>query len=269
MLIILTSGLLAVTEQELIREVKKRINLVDQGASPDILDEFTTEGYPFAYYLITHKKIPLLANLLEKGANPTCAEGVRGTKYFLITALQYDSISAVETLLSHNAHPDRAYKNTPLLQAINALSNIGNKGNKIEIINILLKYNADPNLTIDSKDTPLMSAIRGLLSWQNNKKPINCFQKEINTKIKDHEYLIGLLLYYGADPYLKNTLGVSAFDLAHQNNLYKLTNLLEQAQERLINKLHRLLSCGKTPFPSEIALLIAQHRYAYKSSKTK
>lgn len=164
-----------------------------------------------------------------------------------------DNLEIFKLLIFNGANINELSQNfyTPLNTAI--------REKNYEAVKILLENNADPNLEDKVCDTPLMVAIKNLNSRiifiTENDKLIN-----LN--------IIKLLLYYGANPYLKNLYEDSAFNKAKDENLENIVTLFENSKKNLVNKLTKLLSKGylnlnnkKIILPKDIAQLIAQFRY--------
>lgn len=119
-------------------------------------------------------------SLLNDGISPN-STNQRGTTV-LTMAILYDHVPIVHLLLKHGANPDRP----PVLHYAVI------KGN-LNIVEILLWYNADSNCKNSRGDTPLHVASR-------------------------HNYLaiVEKLLQYQADPYIEDQRGWTADDLTSE-----------------------------------------------------
>lgn len=233
---------------KLIKKFEKRCQQVEKDADPSILN-------PLLHDLLFKNELRLLENALQKGADPNYS---LKNESLLITAIQLFDCEAITILLKYGADPNKIEQmHTPLLRMHTPLLKASHY--PLCILESLLKHKADPNIRsgyLCSPPTALLSIIQKLFPTQY----CGYSRPEINRA--EHIEAIKLLLYHGANPNIKYR-GKSAIDIAQQNDDLGLVKLLSEAQPILINKLHALLSRGETPFPSEIALKIAQFRYEY------
>jgi ankyrin repeat protein len=173
----------------------------------------------------------------------------------LMCSIYYQLFNLIEPLLKAGANPDICDKNkyTPLLYSA--------ENKNYQGIKLLLEYKADPNLQDIHKRTAI--SIIAEYDWDV------ADEHDYNHK-KD---ILKILLYHGADPFIKNNNGQTILDklyykLNKKNPGYErlahTIKLLEHAHANRVKTLTSLLSRGITPFPYDIALLIAEIRYAIK-----
>ena len=198
-------------------------------------------------WLNKKNNIGLLRRALQSGANPNYIQKDNIQFFPLLTAVIERSSPAVDLLLKYNANPNQ-YHTVMGTPLMLASDNIHFS---LPIIKSLLQHNAKPNLKLSLKrDTPLISIVENLLSLKHSKRS----QWEKKRKKADYLEAIQLLLEHDADPHIKNDRGQSAITIAQHNNDQGLANLLSEGQPILINKLDALLS-KKKRHPRQILLL--------------
>ncbi len=193
------------------------------------------------------KAINNLKLLLETGMHP---DRYVNNDYYatpLQVVIGHRNIEAAELLLKHGANPN--ILNYMGKSSFHLLEQPYTREDLI-IAELLLKYNADPN----SKD------------WNSN-----TILHEIANNYIDmlsfndiYEKMINLVLYHGANPYIKNIWENTPIDILKKRGHKKLAERLENAGRNLRAMLVKLLSRGKTPFNRDVASVIAQFRYSYK-----
>ena len=148
------------------------------------------------FNIISTNNILGLRTLLEDGLDPNIRNhpiyirGERAEETALMYATTYGHIDIVRLLLEYNADPNITDSDgETALTMAVPLHRFDNEG----IVKTLLEYNADPNLQNVNGNTPLIKAT-----------------------IFNQIYIVHLLLDNGADPFMKNIRGDTALDLAER-----------------------------------------------------
>ncbi len=163
-------------------------------------------------------------------------------------AIEHRNIEIVEILLKYGVNPNTL--NYMGRSSFHLLKQPYAKEDLI-IAELLLKYNADPN----SKDWSSSTILHEIANSYNDELP----------SFNDiYEKMINLVLYHGANPYIKNVWEYTPIDILKKRNYPKLAKRLENAGKNLRAMLVKLLSRGKTPFNRDVASVISQFRYSYK-----
>ena len=148
------------------------------------------------FNIIRTNNILGLRTLLEDGLDPNIrnhpiyvsTRGWEEEETALMIATTFGHIDIVRLLLDYNADPNiKDYEGETALAMAVPLDRFDNEG----IVKTLLEYNADPNLQNVNGNTPLIKAT---------------IFNQIN--------IVHLLLDNGADPFIKNIRGDTALDLA-------------------------------------------------------
>lgn len=140
-----------------------------------------------------------LRNDLVKGVSPN--ESGRDRIPMLLLAVGNGHLSTVKLLLEHGADPDRKAPDGTTALSMAALSG------RADIAAALLDAGADPDRPGSNRDVPLLIATRA-----NNLSVV--------------EVLIG----HGADLYETDVTGRSALDLAEENHMREIADLLRNAE---------------------------------------
>ena len=187
----------------------------------------------------------LLKELLLNGANPNIKCIVWGSPLHACCQ-DIPNVAGAELLLNSGANVDTRmtdlalYNRPPLSRSAEYMLT--------DLVKLFLERGADPDLEdLGSRgDTPLLYAL------------VNSKRYPQTTKV-----IIGLLLFYGADPLKCNKSGDNAIVVAKNLELPTFAVLLANAQKNLRANLTKVLSRGNTPFDKDNAALIAHHRYSY------
>ena len=145
------------------------------------------------FNIIDTNNILGLRTLLEDGLDPNIRNhslyiGEEGRETALMYATTFGHIDIVRLLLEYNADPNiKDYEGETAL----AMATHGTLLDNEDIVKTLLEYNSDPNLQNVNGNTPLIKAT-----------------------IFNQLYIVHLLLDNGADPFIKNIRGDTALDLA-------------------------------------------------------
>lgn len=207
--------------------------------------------------------IDFLNTLLTYGANPDTvdSDGVSCLEKALISR----KIENIKILLKYKAKVNNQsiFGYTSFHSIIIYFDTAG-----LEVIKILLSNNNDPldvNIQDNSGNTYLIYCLEEIIklkdfyNFEGTINDENCFKKKYNL----YKNTIKLLLYYGANPYTRNKSNKSSIDIAQENELFEISILMQNAKEKLRQKLTLLLSRGQSPFNKDIAKIIANFRYNY------
>lgn len=258
-----------ITDQEffLIRQKILKILNEDQDVNQHI--ELKKIGLKYLLVIFASKfknQDDILRLLIQKGAqiNIKDIQNPSPINTALNAACYYGNFEAAKILLSHGADPNLKsdFELTPLAQAIDSFSS-----NKYLISKLLLESSADANLKSGFGDSPIIKAVKKCCEYKRYIKNLSAkyknkaefWQKEYNQCLD----IIKILLYHGANPYQKNDQNKFAIEIAIDNDLKDLAQLMKNAQKILINKLTKILIRGDTPFSPDIGHIIAQLRYNY------
>ena len=187
-------------------------------------------------YATDHNSIEVLKLLLEAGLDPNIQAGENGWSCLLVACCD-NYLEVASLLLKHGANPylvEKHKKNCLMMAAQNGhteivsmllnseyidVRRIINEQTKQEwtalalaydhpeVVELLLKHNADPNIATDDGWTPLMLA---------------CQRKGVPASVE-------VLLRYHPNLDHTNNLGMSAYGLARWNNLNDIMETLEKA----------------------------------------
>ena len=194
------------------------------------------------YYAYKKYRQEAVAILLQAGADPNYNNGE-----VLYRCLHYSSLTKspfiLEMLLRAGANPNEIYfTSQPLIIAIENL--------RIDHIEILLNYGADPNLKDNKEDTALHIAV---------------MKNRIFGK-----HIVKLLLKYGADPFIKDRQGKLPIDYC-TNNKDEACKLLKEVMDPY--KLLQIYGTKKghflNKFPTDLGPKIFNYMFGLRRSKSK
>ncbi len=145
--------------------------------------------------------------LLKYGADPYFNKTTHGT--CLHTAMHVQNMDMIVELLKRNINPNIKDKwgNTPLHESDNLL-----------VSTKLLEYKADPNIKNTDGETPLYSAIR-----------------------RHDEFIVKVLLKYGADISITNDKNQSPLDFAEEAFFNIKYDIFYQSSENIVNLLKGII----------------------------
>ena len=173
--------------------------LLDKGADPNNYTEESILGWIAFTDEPIDKKISAFKLLLEAGANPNKIDDYGNIERSIFDVIDYhDNVEIVELLLKYDVDPNnKIYRTKPL--------NIASAAGAIKIVETLLSAGADPNSKNSMNgNTPLMEAL-------NN----------------NHSEIVELLLSANADPNLVNYDRDTALMYAIGNDNFLHTNIIE------------------------------------------
>lgn len=210
--------------------------------------------YVSVHDIVSHKELNNVLETMLKRRMPVDAIGpnnTANTALFRLCCHKEPNINGIALLLRFGANPNglinpqTGHVRTPLIEAL--------KNDHITVVKLLLEHKADPNIPeIDHRSitTALMYAVE--------KAHYN----------KAYDFVVRLLLYHGANPFIKNKAGDNAIDKAKYHKLDKLALLMTHARKHLISHLTFLLSGTKTDAKYferyAAACIIAEQRYHYE-----
>ncbi len=220
------------------------IKLIEENG--DLNSDLLPGATPLSEMAYNSKDADLLELLLKKGADPNIS--AKTGSYPLNNAVFNKNLKGIIILIKYGANTNiKGYLEQSSLNFIflNYIHKYSSKD--LEILKVLLQAEANPN-NKDLFGTPSHEAVKEI-----KKDPSNVILKE----------MLNILLYHGADPYIKDSNNKTSIDIARENGDEKLAKHLENAGKNLRASLIKLLSIGKTPFNRDIASVIAKFRYNY------
>ena len=159
--------------------------------------------------------------MLNDGANPD-STSLDGRESALNVALKRADVPMTELLLIRNASPKKIGKISTIPFHM-ATSSPGNTGRQILLIRALVNAKADINEKDSMGRTPIFNLV---------------------TKVYSNFPVIEEMIRLGADPTIKNSKGVTAIDLAIENNVSETT--IEYMRNYKENKGKSLTKFGNT-----------------------
>lgn len=195
--------------------------MLRRGASPNHVDD----GRPLLWYAINTGNVILVRELLKAGADIHQRTATEGDS-MLGTAAYAGGVLVIEALLGAGADPNERFRGGRLTAL--GMAALGDQG---MVCSALIKAGADPN------GWNLWPT-----RWYGAERPVNGARRGRTALMIAASYgyakTTALLIYHGADPFLKNERGQSALDLTseYQNPMDELRRLLQRPKLVLPDK---------------------------------
>ena len=229
-------------EQVRLQQIRSRVEIILLGSCNNLNERMGSYRAPVIECASDVSLSDLLEKLLIKGANPNIWTLGLGTPLHLCCG-HTPNLAGAELLLNYGANIDERMASSTITAVSQAAELVHS-----DLVKLFLERGANPNLediVANKAKTPLMYALEG--AWRN----------QPSAKI-----IVGLLLFYGADPFKCNKQGENAIVVAKNLKLPAFSVLLANAQKNLRANLTKVLSRGHTPFDNNTATLIAHCRYS-------
>jgi len=173
-------------------------NYADQNRAKPLFNESVESVEDLLEYTISHRKNPMIIELLLKKGWDANALGYTENTY-LSTAVRSGNIAAAKILLAYEANPNGLGRNgwAPLHNAVQA--------ENVAIMDLLLKNGADPNIRLNrSREDARIGEIGEILKGAT---PLQMLATKVIKNSYANEQCFDVLIEYGADVREKNWIG--------------------------------------------------------------
>lgn len=259
-------------------------NFIDRTSTPEVvfIDELSNGEFSFCSSVSkdsSHnhdaKLRAAIEKLIKEGGNLDALICIHIAEAPLLkVAWDENTSDLLELLLNNGANPNIR---SELSTAQGALDRaVGNEPNVKGVI-ILLQHGAKPNFFDEIKPYrfPIAQAVHNYYQEEKccQQFSLNNYSKEYSLDKKNKfKQIIIKLLEYGADPYLKGIAQESAMDIAQENNLLDIIDLLERGPKYFIDKryiavLNKAFQNRKFHLPLDVAKIIVDNLNLYSNPK--
>jgi len=220
--------------------------LLDNGAKINLEDLF---GRSALIHAVLVNRQYIVNQLLYRGANPDQKDKSKEGNTALGIAAMAGCLESMEILLSAGVNIDHQNSNGHTALHLAVACNSLEETRQLKVVELLINYNANMNITNKFRNTALILAI---LNNKKNSHRLNLVKMllaaDANPNIQNYQRdtaltgaitrnypeTVKILLYYNADKSIQNKYGDTPLDLANKLSNYRIKNLLEGQEDNCI-----------------------------------